>query len=49
MSMEDPVAMQLTSAANHDGIDSGRVKRSNTTPGTKKSNAAQRIGIGRQR
>ncbi len=49
MSMEDPVAMQLAAAANNDGMDGGRVKWSNMTPGTKKSNAAQRIGIGRQR
>lgn len=49
LSLEDPVAMQLGATGSADGIDGGRVKWSNMTPGTKKANAAQRIGIGRQR
>ncbi|VEU33417.1 unnamed protein product [Pseudo-nitzschia multistriata] len=49
MSMEDPMAMQHGEAGRSSGADGGRMKRSNMTPGAKKSSAAQRIGIGRQR
>ena len=48
-SMEDPVEMQHGATGSNGGADGGRVKWSNMTPGTKKSSAAQRIGIGRPR